>query len=920
MRKPAGPAYNPPSMYARLLMSGLLGLVVGATACSGEDAPPDPPKDECGYHDECPTGQVCYEGACYATASCVERRNCRTVPVCEGDKCFCNEDTNRCLPACVLDDDCPADGHCLDGVCERYPVDATGWMPATGDARGQLQVGLARVALDFPMGVSLAGYGSRLGPRTPYQDSLGGSHSWFDRPEVRAAAFDDGKELFVLLRTPTCWSTDFLLARTAEKVALRTGIDVRDRIVQSAPHSHAQPARYWHLVVGLGFGFFGYGEFSGEVFERMTDSFADAVELALADRQPARFGYTVLDDFDPENRIHRDRRGENDNLPGYLKKDDRMVVMRVDDLNGEPRAVFTNFGMHGTIFDFDSPVVTGDAGGGVEVELTHAASKKYGRPVLGFYIQGNAGDISPSGDDHQHNNYEQLQVVGRRAWAVIEPALDGIQTSAEVPVGLVTGRIPISHDILGYGEGAFYDSDVSCEATPDYFRYGAFQCVEGRPEDSDPATKFTDGDLNCVFSVECLTGGHPIPQFQKTVISVLRLGKLAFTTMPGEPLSNFGRDAAEMVQAVLPDVDDTAVIGYSQDHHFYLLNEDDWLQGGYEPSRDIWGWRLGPYLQENAVKLARELAKEPEARVIDNRNLKPMYWPLTDEELARVPFTASPDPSEIRVDVPETVERLGQVRFVWQGGHPGADLPRVSLEREEGGQFVPVARPGGWAYDDAGFEMMVTYQGSCNRSQCDDHQWQVRWQEGRDFPAGRYRLAVEGKAFDGAVVSDYTVTSRAFELVPSAHLVVEEVTASGGALAGVVLDPPQVALTPDGDGMKAEDDALVLRSEAVPSRLGAPLAAGTTVTASGRLVARGGAETPVTGSAQVTVADALRRRLVGTDASGSPRYEDERTRPTSRFSVTVPGLDALPAGDYWLELSLTDPDGNSGTFTATVTR
>ena len=73
-------------MYARLLMSGLLGLVVGATACSGEDAPPDPPKDECGYHDECPTGQVCYEGACYATASCVERRNCRTVPVCEGDK------------------------------------------------------------------------------------------------------------------------------------------------------------------------------------------------------------------------------------------------------------------------------------------------------------------------------------------------------------------------------------------------------------------------------------------------------------------------------------------------------------------------------------------------------------------------------------------------------------------------------------------------------------------------------------------------------------------------------------------------------------------------------------------------------------------------------------------------------------------
>jgi hypothetical protein len=906
-------------MRIRSIFLGLMGLAGALAACAGEgEGPPVPPAKACGYHADCPAGEVCFGGVCNATASCVERKNCRAIPVCAEDRCFCDEDTNRCLPVCVTDEDCPTDGHCLDGVCERYPVDPTGWTPPGGGPRGDLQVGLARVNLDFPMGVSLAGYGSRLGPRTPYQDSLGGSNSWFDRPEVRAAAFDDGKEVFVLLRTPTCWSTDFLLARTAEKVAQRTGIDLRDRIVQSAPHSHAHPARYWHLVVGLGFGFFGYGEFSGEVFERMTDSFADAVELALADRQPARFGYTVLDDFDPDSRIHRDRRGENDNIPGYIKKDDRMVLMRVDDLDGNPRAVFTNFGMHGTVFDFDSPIVTGDAGGGVEVELTHGASAKYGREVLGFYLQGNAGDISPGGDDKQHNSYEQIQLVGRRAWAVMDPALDTIETRTDVPVGLVTGRIPITHDILGYGEGAFFDSDVSCEATPQYFRYGAFQCVEGM-DDSDPETKFVDGDLNCVFSVECLTGGHPIPQFQKTVLSVMRLGKLAFTTMPGEPLSQFGRDASDMVKAVMPEIEDAAVIGYSQDHHFYLLNEEDWLQGGYEPSRDIWGWKLGPYLQASAVTLARELAKEPEARLIDNGNLKPMYWPLTAEDTAWVPFTASAAPAEIRVDVPAQVERLSQVRFAWQGGHPGTDLPSVTLEVEDAGQFVTHRRPGGWPYDDRGFEMMVTYQGRCNRSQCDDHQWQVRWQEGRDFPAGRYRLKVEGRAYDGAAVQPYTLTSQAFELVPSAHLVVEQVAVAGGALEGVVLDPPQVALTPDGAELKAEDDALLLRSPDVPSRLGAPLPAGT-VAASGRLVASGGAETAIAGSATVTVVDAPRRRLVGLDAAGAPRYEDERARPTSRFSLSVAGLDALPAGDYWLELSLTDAAGNAGTFTATITK
>ena len=63
-----------------------------------------------------------------------------------------------------------------------------------------------------------------------------------------------------------------------------------------------------------------------------------------------------------------------------------------------------------------------------------------------------------------------------------------------------------------------------------------------------------------------------------------------------------------------------------------------------------------------------------------------------------------------------------------------------------------------------------------------------------------------------------------------------------------------------------------------------------------------------------------RRRLVGYDLDGAPRYAEERSRPTSTFSLRIEGVQDLPAGDYGLALTLTDPLLNAGTLTATVTR
>ncbi len=890
------------------------------SACKSET--PGPKPAECGYHADCPNDGVCFNGQCYGTATCLERHGCNGVPVCADHQCICDSQINRCLPVCETDNSCPSDGHCVNGVCKKYPVAFDKPVPG-GGPKTPLKVGLARIPLDFPMGVSMAGYATRFGPDTPYRASLGGSDTWFDRPDVRALAFDDGETVFVLLRVPLGWSEAFLITETARKVQEKTGLNLVDRIITSAPHSHALPARFWHLVVGLNFGIFGYDEFSWEIFDRMTDSFAAATIAALDDRQPAKFGWTELADFDPDHKIHHDRRIENNNLPGEVGADPRMVLLRIDDMEGHPRALLTNFGMHGTVFDSRNPILTGDAPGGVEVELTRHASEKYGRDVMGVFLQGNAGDISPGGDDVGHPEPEVIQIVGERSWKVMEPAFDSIQTSADVPLDIMSGYVVMSHSALGYTGHDFHDVNVSCDDSSDYFRYGAFQCVDARQKDDDPATVYQDGNLSCVFAVECLTSGHPVPNFMKTHLAVLRIGDLAINTLPGEPVSKLGMTTAARVKAALPWARGSFTLGYSMDHHFYLLTEDDWRQGGYEPSRDIWGWKMGPYFADNSERLAKELAKPKAERAWDNQNLKPMYWDRRDEDASHHPFNDTEgDPAAVVVDTPESVERLDVVYFSWSGGHPGLDQPTIVLEKQVGGSFTPVLRPGGRPYADGMFEMMVHYEGLCSREDCTHHRWSVEWEEGRSFPAGKYRFKVTGKAQKAGQPVDYTATSRPFTLSPSKKLEVYGLLAAGNGISGRVLDPVRVGFETQADGSKKSKPlGFLLRSALVPARFGTPLDAVLTVTATGTVRAPSGAVSNFSGAVTLeAVASEPRTVIDGYDQDGLPLVMPAGMKPTTKLSVAVPEIATGPAGSYFVRIRLVDAEGNSGTATATITK
>ena len=243
----------------------------------------------------CDEGQACPEGEqCsinhyrYCATPCEFDETCplRPRPCASGNQCprsmLCKE--GICINECMTDLDCGS-GHCIDGQCRAFPDVLNGASPAPMAAPGEIQVGVASIPLNFPVGVSMAGYIARQGPSTPYNKSLGGSDRTGTQ-DVRALVLATSDELVIFLRLPLCWSTDYLRTLTALKLQALTvdaehpnGINYLDHLVTGASHSHSQPGRFWHLVPTLGAGFFGFGTFSLELVNRYADHFARASRL-----------------------------------------------------------------------------------------------------------------------------------------------------------------------------------------------------------------------------------------------------------------------------------------------------------------------------------------------------------------------------------------------------------------------------------------------------------------------------------------------------------------------------------------------------------------------------------------------------------------------------------------------------------------
>ena len=542
---------------------------------------------------------------------------------------------------------------------------------------GTVLAGVGEAPLDLPVGTPLGGYTARtqlLGSynapdnrRSPHAKAFVPSAGVQTRPLVRALYLKAGTEPVVIVKADLCVAYDRLVF-DLERELTRAGLmSARGRVIVSASHTHAGYGTYqgvFHLALG-------FDRFQEEQYQRLLKSMVTAATMAVTSAAPAKLGAGVWDGWDDKDEIYSDRRGEDNLLKGKdgkpvgPHKEQRLLVLRVDDLAGKPLALLNSFPMHGTTSDAENPLASGDSTGHVELALEEQFDSK----VLVMHLQGPAGDASPrgrgglghcDGSKDLCTDFARMEALGVLAAPRIMDLWKSITTSATAELEVVTRSVKNGRSIRVRGDMVYspFVPEAEIDGSP-----AAIFNADGSAK--SPITQFNVpnsaalcGDKKPVLPVEGIPGAKGAPygscaevgaaskfiasllkvdapeqpncETTRTTLTALRLGAVPVTrrkldmggtpvdehgsetlllvTMPGEPVSQL----ADLLRDRSPaGADRTFVIGYSQGHVGYLLGVENWLLGGYEPSINIYGPLEGEWLMERALDLAK-LAMTPE--------------------------------------------------------------------------------------------------------------------------------------------------------------------------------------------------------------------------------------------------------------------------------------------------------------------
>jgi neutral ceramidase len=722
-------------------------------------------------------------------------------------------------------------------------------LPANANATGPLtaapiMAGAAEGYIDMPVGTALGAYTARanfLGGaktvdirRVEQPGQFNASVGIETPPRARAVAITAGNEKIVIVKAELALAYDGI----TYDVAKNLGPDYAGKVLFETSHSHSEFAQYTadsKLALGL-------GKFRRKNYDAVVAKLTEVAQAAIAAQVPAKIGIAEDPDFDPANLITHDRRSENDAISGGSRKDNKLFVIRVDAADGSPIAVLPVFGIHGTILDSDNELASSDSSGAIE----RAVEESFDSKVVVIHLQGAAGDVSPGGSgsvdcsmnasDDPCYDFARVESIGVLALAPITNVwtMAGLNMKDSIELEMLTRPIVLGPDpatftvrsgALSYKQpwdgvtvpdGTIWEADGTTIVSPiDEFNApaGAGLCGDPKmyalfPNAELPGSENTAecfgpaGNQACPYKscirIEASLGPldnlfkvgfepPPLCASTRTVVSAIRLGDYVMSILPGEPLTLY----ADEIRAHSPmDADHTIVVGYANGHIGYLLTPEDWLQGGYEPSINLWGPLEGQYIAEQSEKV---LALAGMSTRMDAAADGSTYWVTPQGHDDEVP---PPDPAPMAGMVPATipadlyvrghvqltqaqpattVPRLTSAYFVWIGEDPEAGTPRATLQRESpagSGTFVDVERRSGRPVVDRDFLMTWTPI-PLRRTNMDPrtHYWTIEWEaampEGAagttlddmpGVPLGKYRFHVVG--------TGYTLDSDAFTVTP----------------------------------------------------------------------------------------------------------------------------------------------------------
>ena len=614
---------------------------------------------------------------------------------------------------------------------------------------GQVHAGMAEARIDLPVGTPLGGFTSRMkalggrapdGRRSPHAKAFVPSAGVQTTPLVRALYLQAGSEPTILVKADLCVAFDRLVFDLEKELTAAGMQNARGRVIFTSSHTHAGPGTFqgtFHLSLG-------FDLFQEEQYQRLLKSAAQAVLEAKKSARPAKLGAGIWDGWDRADDIYGDRRSEDDDLPGPdgkpvgKHKEQRLLLLRIDDEANQPLALVTSFPMHGTVGGGDNPLLSTDATGHVELAL----EDRFDRPVTVMHIQGPAGDASPQGrgglarcDEKTTlcENFARMESIGELAAPRILDLWQSVKTTSTAALEVVTRSVRNGREVSVRSGLTYtpYDPKLEVDSSPSAIFSADGSALGPISQFNVPVAAGLCGNKKPALPVDGINGAKgtpyascaelgaaqkfiaailkvpepPLPTCEttRTTLSALRLSgipllvrsqsgggapsdekldseTLLLATLPGEPVSLL----ADALRRRSPaGADRTFVVGYAQGHVGYLLGVENWLHGGYEPSINIFGPLEGEWLMERSLDLLR-LAVTPER---DDAEAPGVGGPMNGARFdrlkfePRIPQTVKLAVSSQAGQVPTSIPRDLFVRTrssLPTQAQPAAQIPRLS--------------------------------------------------------------------------------------------------------------------------------------------------------------------------------------------------------------------------------------------------
>ena len=411
-----------------------------------------------------------------------------------------------------------------------------------------LKAGVSKVDITPTENLYMGGYDEscRMGP----------SDGNYGNIYIRSLVFDDNINRLVFIEADLVSLPRDSYITLRKLVSSETGIPV-ENIMLGCTHNHAAPTMDKRNSESEW-----YKQFNNNVLKSVNDAIADLepvktgggtgksnIAMNRRKRMEETLSYTT---FDENNSSQSYGKYKTDNpvkireMEGVYRLganpsgpiDENIGIMRIDNLSGQPKAVFVNYACHGTSLGGRNNKISPEWSGHM---LEYIEKNIPG--VTGIFAQGAAGDINP-------------RFVGG-----LDGNVDNLEYTAQ----------------LGY--------EIGKEAV------AVFSAIQtGNPV--NPEIKIVDKNITCPLKYS-----EVIKDFKNTTVDIpvtaIRIDDFTWVTFPGELFHEIGKTVKSATHARYP-----FLVGYCNGSFGYLPTQQAFSEGGYEP----WTSRFAPVTEKIFLK------------------------------------------------------------------------------------------------------------------------------------------------------------------------------------------------------------------------------------------------------------------------------------------------------------------------------